>query len=91
NDDDEIGSINDRRKRRQLSTNNNNQNASLQQQYASLTTTELVHRYTDCKDARKSNAILTELNRRSQGKSTGPLVSSTAIGTFARYTQLYST
>ncbi|CAF3515383.1 unnamed protein product [Rotaria socialis] len=91
NDDDEIGSINDRRKRRQLSTNNNHNNTSLQQQYASLTTTELVHRYTDCKDARKSNAILTELNRRSQGKSTGPLVSSTEIGTFARYTQLYST
>ncbi len=82
--DDEVGSITDRRKRRQSAPTN-----SLQQQYASLTTTELVQRYTDCKDARKSNAILTELNRRSQGKSTGPLVSPTDISTFARYTQLY--
>ncbi|CAF1146503.1 unnamed protein product [Rotaria sordida] len=92
--DDEISSIHDRRKRRQLplnhtNTNTNNNNNSLQQQYAALTTTELVQRYTDCKDARKSNAILIELNRRSQGKSTGPLVSPTDIGTFARYTQLY--
>lgn len=86
--DDEMGSINDRRKRRQTSANNNN--SSLPHQYTSLTTAELVQRYTDCKDARKSNAILTELNRRSQGKSTGPLVSPTEIGTFARYTQLYS-
>ncbi|CAF2505528.1 unnamed protein product [Rotaria sp. Silwood2] len=98
NHDDEIGLIHDRRKRRQLPLNNNNNSNnnntntntnSLQQQYAILTTTELVQRYTDCKDARKSNAILIELNRRSQGKSTGPLVSPTDIGTFARYTQLY--
>ncbi len=86
NHDDEVGSITDRRKRRQSAPNNNN---TLQQQYASSTTAELVQRYTDCKDARKSNAILTELNRRSQGKSTGPLVSPTDISTFARYTQLY--
>jgi hypothetical protein len=90
--DDEVGSITDRRKRRPSAPNTNNNtntNNTLQQQYASLTTTELVQRYTDCKDARKSNAILIELNRRSQGKSTGPLVSPTDISTFARYTQLY--
>jgi hypothetical protein len=84
----------DRRRRRQSAPNNNNNNNTnntntLQQQYASITTAELVQRYTDCKDARKSNAILTELSRRSQGKSTGPLVSPTDISTFARYTQLY--
>ena len=96
NQDDEVGSITDRRRRRQPASNNSNnsnntngQNNSLLQQYNSLTTTELVQRYTDCKDARKSNAILTELNRRAQGKSTGPLVSPTDISTFARYTQLY--
>jgi len=89
NQDDDFGSVTDRRKRRQSAQNNNTIN-SLQQQYASLTTTELVQRYTDCKDARKSNAILIELNRRSQGKSTGPLVSPTELSTFARYTQLYS-
>ncbi len=77
----------DRRKRRQSAPNNNNN--TVQQQFASVKTTELVQRYTDCKDARKSNAILTELSRRSQGKSTGPLVSPTDISTFARYTQLY--
>ncbi|UJR27642.1 hypothetical protein I4U23_008923 [Adineta vaga] len=93
--DDEVSSIHDRRKRRQSTSNTaaattTNNNNSLQQQYASLTTSDLVHRYNDCKDTRKSNAILIELNRRSQGKSTGPLVSSTDIGTFARYTQLYS-
>jgi hypothetical protein len=92
NHDDELGSTHDRRKRRQSTpsnNNNNNNNNTLQKQYASLTTTELVQRYTDCKDTRKSSAILIELNRRSQGKSTGPLVSPTDIGTFARYTQLY--
>ena len=83
--DDELGSINDRRKRRQSGASA----TSLQQQNASLPTAELVHRYTDCKDTRKSNAILIELSRRSQGKSTGPLVSPTDIGTFTRYTQLY--
>ncbi|CAF0766564.1 unnamed protein product [Adineta ricciae] len=92
NHDDEVSSIHDRRKRRQPSVSNttSNNNNSLQQQYASLTTMDLVQRYNDCKDTRKSSAILIELNRRSQGKSTGPLVASTDIGTFARYTQLYS-
>ena len=85
NQDEEISSINDRRKRRQSGINP----SSLQQQYTSVTTADLVQRYADCKDTRKSNAILTELNRRSQGKSTGPLVSPIDIGTFARYTQLY--
>jgi hypothetical protein len=85
NHDEEISSINERRKRRQSGLNP----SSLQQQYTSVTTSELVQRYADCKDTRKSNAILTELNRRSQGKSTGPLVSPIDIGTFARYTQLY--
>ena len=89
NYDDEIGSTTDRRKRRQSAPNNNNNNNTLLQQFASITTPELVQRYSDCKDTRKSNAILTELNRRSQGKSTGPLVSPTDISTFARYTQLY--
>lgn len=89
NHDDETGSISSRRKRSQVTTNNTSN--SLQQQYAALTTAELVQRYADCKDARKSNTILIELNRRSQGKSTGPLVSPTDISTFARYTQLYST
>jgi hypothetical protein len=90
NQDDEVGSTTDRRRRRQSApNNNNNNNNTFQQQFASVTTTELIQRYTDCKDARKSNAILTELNRRSQGKSTGPLVSATDINTFARYTQLY--
>jgi hypothetical protein len=93
NHDDEFSSTHDRRKRRQSTpsstTTSNNNNNSLQQQYASSPTPELVQRYTDCKDARKSSAILIELNRRSQGKSTGPLVSPTDIGTFARYTQLY--
>lgn len=94
NQDDEVGSITDRRRRRQPAPNNNTNNSgsannSLLQQYASLTTAELVQRYTECKDARKSNIILTELNRRAQGKSTGPLVSPTDISSFARYTQLY--
>ena len=85
NHDEEISSINDRRKRRQSGVNP----ATLQQQFTSSTTADLVQRYSDCKDTRKSNAILTELNRRSQGKSTGPLLSPIDIGTFARYTQLY--
>ena len=98
NQDDEVGSITERRRRRQPapSNNNNNNNGnannsnnSVLKQYASLTTAELVQRYSDCKDARKSNVILTELNRRAQGKSTGPLVSPTDISTFTRYTQLY--
>lgn len=90
--DEETSSNYERRKRRQsgFNQNNNNQN-SLAQQYASFTTADLVQKYTDCKDAKKSNTILIELNRRSQGKSTGPLVSPTDIATFARYTQLYST
>ena len=86
--DEEVSSINARRRRRQ--SNAGTATSNPQQQYDTVTTADLVQRCNDCKDPKKYHSILTELNRRAQGKSTGPLISATDISAFARYSQMYS-
>ncbi|CAF1559656.1 unnamed protein product, partial [Didymodactylos carnosus] len=61
------------------------------EQFSSISTADLLLRHKDCgKDQRTSNMILQELNKRAQGKSTGPLLTPSDVAAFTKYTQMYS-
>ncbi|CAF1182575.1 unnamed protein product, partial [Didymodactylos carnosus] len=61
------------------------------EQWNLISTPDLVIRHSDCgKDKRTANLILQELNKRAQGKSSGPLLTPSDVATFTKYTQTYT-